>query len=123
MEAITRCVNFLGDADSTGAICGQIAGAFYGYDHIDARLVTQLRQWDQGEIALRGALLYVQGSQLSEKEEIKARQKCALCDRDWRVETGVKIAPNLPELPEKGAKPKQPPSTPRPTNLLRRVSI
>ena len=26
-----RCINFLGDSDSTGSICGQIAGAFYGY--------------------------------------------------------------------------------------------
>ena len=29
-SAVVRCVNFLGDADSTAAICGQIAGAFYG---------------------------------------------------------------------------------------------
>eukprot|EP00930_Biecheleria_cincta_P026147 TRINITY_DN18482_c0_g1_i1.p1 TRINITY_DN18482_c0_g1~~TRINITY_DN18482_c0_g1_i1.p1 ORF type:complete len:580 (+),score=108.68 TRINITY_DN18482_c0_g1_i1:127-1866(+) len=64
-EAISRCVNFLGDADSTGAICGQIAGAFYGVDAIDARLVQRLRPWDTGEVALRGALLYGLAAQLS----------------------------------------------------------
>lgn len=62
MEALTRCVNFLGDADSTGAICGQMAGAFYGLSAIDARLVSRLRRWDCDEVALRGALLHVLGA-------------------------------------------------------------
>merc|ERR1711959_776298 len=66
MAALARCVNMLGDADSTGAILGQLAGAFYGYDAIDKRLVERLRQWDDGEIALRAALLYAQGTDLSE---------------------------------------------------------
>ncbi|CAE7241021.1 CPK2, partial [Symbiodinium pilosum] len=64
MEALTRCVNFLGDADSTGAICGQMAGAFYGLSAIDARLVSRLRRWDCDEVALRGALLHVLGTSL-----------------------------------------------------------
>jgi len=51
----------LGDADTTGAICGQIAGAFYGMSAIDTRLIASLRTWDAGEIALRGALLVVLG--------------------------------------------------------------
>ena len=29
LEAVARCVNFLVDADTTAAICGQLAGAFY----------------------------------------------------------------------------------------------
>jgi len=65
MEALTRCVNFLGDADSTGAICGQMAGAFYGLSAIDARLVSRLRRWDCDEVALRGALLHVLGASAS----------------------------------------------------------
>ena len=28
--ALERCLNFLGDADTTGAITGQLAGAIYG---------------------------------------------------------------------------------------------
>lgn len=66
-EALSRCVNFLGDADSTGAICGQVAGAFYGVDAIDSRLVQRLRLWDSGEVALRGALLYGLAAQLSQE--------------------------------------------------------
>merc|ERR1719158_1194848 len=54
MAAVGRCVNMLGDADSTGAILGQLAGAFYGIDAIDKRLLEKLRKWDDGEIALRG---------------------------------------------------------------------
>ena len=42
MAALARCVNLLGDADSTGAILGQIAGAFYGIDRIDGRLIDRL---------------------------------------------------------------------------------
>jgi ADP-ribosyl-[dinitrogen reductase] hydrolase len=57
-DAVARCVNFLGDADSTGAVAGQIAGALYGYRAIDARLVARLDRWDDGEIALRGILLH-----------------------------------------------------------------
>jgi ADP-ribosyl-[dinitrogen reductase] hydrolase len=57
-EAIERCVGFLGDADSTAAVAGQIAGAIYGYGAIDRRMLADLRQWDDGEVALRGALLY-----------------------------------------------------------------
>merc|ERR1719330_1358231 len=30
-EAVARCVNLLGDADSHGSIAGQLAGAIYGY--------------------------------------------------------------------------------------------
>jgi len=64
-DAVARCVNFLGDADSTGSITGQIAGAFYGYSQIDRRCVSNLERWDDREVALRGALLCVLGSQHS----------------------------------------------------------
>lgn len=61
-EAVVRCANHLGDADSTAAIAGQIAGALYGYSAIDPRLLARLARWDGGETALRGALLYGLGS-------------------------------------------------------------
>jgi ADP-ribosyl-[dinitrogen reductase] hydrolase len=57
-ETVERCVNFLGDADSTGAVAGQIAGALYGYAAVEAPMIANLRRWDDGEIALRAALLY-----------------------------------------------------------------
>jgi hypothetical protein len=78
MAAITRCINCLGDADSTGAICGQMAGAFYGLESIDRRLVQQLNRWDSGEIALRGAMLYSLGTKLSDEAKACARRR--LCD-------------------------------------------
>jgi hypothetical protein len=54
-------VNFLGDADSTGSIAGQIAGALYGASQIDFRLVTNLVKWDDGDTALRAVLLHSLG--------------------------------------------------------------
>eukprot|EP00443_Scrippsiella_acuminata_P008636 CAMPEP_0115315788 /NCGR_PEP_ID=MMETSP0270-20121206/77773_1 /TAXON_ID=71861 /ORGANISM="Scrippsiella trochoidea, Strain CCMP3099" /LENGTH=512 /DNA_ID=CAMNT_0002735145 /DNA_START=61 /DNA_END=1596 /DNA_ORIENTATION=- len=112
MDAVVRCINFLGDADSTGAICGQIAGAFYGVDTIDVRLVSQLRRWDAGQIALRGALLYVLGSELSEEEKDIAKLKTwgALAwDRNRPMPDGlVEVAAALAEksaLPAAAAKP------------------
>lgn len=62
--AIYRVVNLLGDADTTGAICGQIAGALFGYRTIIATTigsewVANLYQWDPHmEIPMRAILLY-----------------------------------------------------------------
>ena len=36
-EAIIAAVNHDGDSDSTGAVCGNIMGAIYGYEHIAGR--------------------------------------------------------------------------------------
>ena len=56
-QAVECCVNFLGDADSHGAICGQIAGALYGYRAIHPKLRSNLYSWDDGQVPLRAALL------------------------------------------------------------------
>ncbi|KAK3267356.1 hypothetical protein CYMTET_24085 [Cymbomonas tetramitiformis] len=66
-EAIEKCVNHLGDADTTAAITGQIAGAFYGYSGIEEHLKIQLQRWDDSEIAVRAALLV---SLAKEKESV-----------------------------------------------------
>ena len=70
--AIERCVNFLGDADSTAAICGQIAGALYGYTAIDDRFKAQLLEWDDAEIALRAALLVARPVRAAPEDECPA---------------------------------------------------
>ena len=70
--AIERCVNFLGDADSTAAICGQIAGALYGYTAIDDRFKAQLLEWDDAEIALRAALLVARPVRAAPEDESPA---------------------------------------------------
>ena len=70
--AIERCVNFLGDADSTAAICGQIGGALYGYTAIDDRFKAQLLEWDDAEIALRAALLVARPVRAAPEDESPA---------------------------------------------------
>ncbi|KAJ3338537.1 hypothetical protein HDU83_008035 [Entophlyctis luteolus] len=57
-DAILKTVNFLGDADSTGAVTGQIAGAFYGAENIPDFMRKPIEKWDHGSIALRAALMY-----------------------------------------------------------------
>jgi len=42
-----RAVNLVDDADTTGAVCGQIAGAFYGESAIPAEWRRQLVMSDQ----------------------------------------------------------------------------
>merc|ERR1712190_143064 len=65
---ILHAVNLLGDADTVGAIAGQLAGALYGYNCITEEEFGQvcldsLRKWDpDAEIGLRAALLYHQGA-------------------------------------------------------------
>lgn len=62
-DAILKTVNMLGDADSTGSICGQMAGAFYGFSKINSVFYELLRRWDNDEIIMRAFFLY----KLSEK--------------------------------------------------------
>merc|ERR1711939_40806 len=57
--AIVKCINFCGDADTTGAICAQLAGAMYGFSAIDPHWVEEMRRWAKDEVELRAALLYL----------------------------------------------------------------
>ena len=41
-DALLLAVNHKGDSDSTGAICGNIVGAFYGYDALPADWIKTL---------------------------------------------------------------------------------
>ena len=59
--AVEKCVNFLGDADSTGSMAGQLAGSIYGYRSVDPRMVANLNRWDDHHTALRALLLYQLG--------------------------------------------------------------
>jgi len=62
-----RVINLLGDADTTGAIAGQMAGALYGLRGIascewGSACLQSLKRWDpHAEIAMRAALLYHRG--------------------------------------------------------------
>src|SRR5262249_29220624 len=53
-EAVLRAVNLGDDADTTGAICGQLAGAYWGESKIPESLRTGLARMDMLENALSG---------------------------------------------------------------------
>lgn len=55
-DAVLKAVNLGDDADTTGAVCGQIAGAYYGLDAIPARWVEELME---GERIVRTAEMLV----------------------------------------------------------------
>jgi len=53
-EAVLKAVNLGDDADTTGAICGQLAGAYWGESGISESLRTGLARMDMIEVALAG---------------------------------------------------------------------
>jgi ADP-ribosylglycohydrolase len=57
-EALVKAVNMCGDADTVGAVTGQIAGAMYGYDEIPLRWLQSVTYWNSGSILYRAHLLY-----------------------------------------------------------------
>ena len=55
-EAVLKAVNLGDDADTTGAVCGQLAGAFWGESGIPKALRDGLARYDMIDKALRGLL-------------------------------------------------------------------
>jgi ADP-ribosyl-[dinitrogen reductase] hydrolase len=55
-EAVLRAVNLGEDADTTGAVCGQLAGAFWGESNIPIEWRESLARKDLFEDALAGLL-------------------------------------------------------------------
>ena len=55
-NAVLKAVNLGDDADTTGAICGQLAGAFWGESGISESLRSGLARMDRLENALAGIL-------------------------------------------------------------------
>ena len=51
-EAVLKAVNLGNDADTTGAICGQLAGAYWGESGIPSELKSGLARRDLLENAL-----------------------------------------------------------------------
>lgn len=56
-EAVLKAVNLGDDADTTGAICGQLAGAYWGESEIPESLRSGLARTDLLENALAGILV------------------------------------------------------------------
>jgi ADP-ribosyl-[dinitrogen reductase] hydrolase len=55
-EAVLKAVNLGDDADTTGAVCGQLAGAYWGESNIPETLRSGLARIDLIESALEGIL-------------------------------------------------------------------
>lgn len=74
-SALLKCVNMRGDADTVGAITGQIAGAIYGLSTasgVPLDWVISLQNWDNGgDIATRAYKLFhaLAATDLSEKRK------------------------------------------------------
>ena len=66
-DTIVYIINMLGDADTTGSMAGQMAGAFYGYQSIlnspepAKYMLTSLQKWDNYAFELHGVCLYCLG--------------------------------------------------------------
>jgi ADP-ribosyl-[dinitrogen reductase] hydrolase len=55
-HAVLRAVNLGDDADTTGAVCGQLAGAYWGDSEIPVEYIEGLARRDLIERAVRGLL-------------------------------------------------------------------
>lgn len=60
-DAIIKAVNLCGDADTIGAVCGQIAGAYYGYESIPERWINVLKYREM--IENKATSLYIFGKE------------------------------------------------------------
>ncbi len=46
-DALVAAVNLGGDSDTIGAVCGQVAGAYYGFESIPDRWVKAVKTWQK----------------------------------------------------------------------------
>ena len=46
-DALVAAVNLGGDADTIGAVCGQIAGGYYGFSSIPKKWLTDIKDWER----------------------------------------------------------------------------
>ena len=78
-----KAVNMLGDADSTGSITGQMAGAWYGFSDVfynkqgEQFLFKQLSKWDDYEFGVRAVCLFKIGKDFAGKlkKQLKEQKK------------------------------------------------
>jgi len=84
--SLQKCINYRGDADSTGSITGQLCGAFYGFTAIQVKLVNNALQWDNGENLFRAILLCPQFHPqmvVDEKENFELKSSDSVCESDF----------------------------------------
>ena len=55
-DALVAAVNLGGDADTIGAVCGQIAGSYYGYSAIPRKWLEAVKDWQKVEALIENFL-------------------------------------------------------------------
>ena len=60
-DGLIAAVNLGGDSDSIGAVFGQIAGAYYGFDAIPERWVKAVKTWAKVDTLIERFLDAVKG--------------------------------------------------------------
>ena len=86
---IAHAINLLGDADSTGSIAGQIAGALYGVEAIPAAWLAHLEPWDGGSPDLAGDIM-LRAWLLHHRHDDALLGRClsSVCEPDERFRDG-----------------------------------
>ena len=74
-SALLKAVNLRGDADSVGAITGQMAGALYGYSSIPSDWLRELFTWDDAGIGIRTSLLINEAQKYRTRSLQKEKKK------------------------------------------------
>lgn len=67
-EGLVAAVNLGGDSDTIGAVFGQIAGAYYGFDAIPDRWVKAVKTWEKVDALIARFLDAVEGNDTAEPE-------------------------------------------------------
>merc|ERR1712087_885159 len=87
-DAVEKAVNLLGDADSTGSIAGQMAGAWYGFSDVfydvdrQQFLWRQLAKWSDYEFGIRAVLLTVMGKDAAGQYKVERKEKNKACEKE-----------------------------------------
>ena len=76
-EGCLKVVNLGDDADTTGAVYGQIAGAFYGYNAIPTKWMEKLAKKDLLEDTAKGLFEAANGGKKAEKEPVPSAERPA----------------------------------------------
>lgn len=97
-ECVLLAANIGNDADTTAAICGQIAGAFYGIDNIPKDWIETLT--DSEEIVKLANELYELGKEEKQMNTVTCYRPTGQNELDLVAQTNYKKwPPRLPEQP------------------------
>lgn len=88
-DGMIAAVNLGGDSDSIGAIYGQIAGAYYGFDAIPERWVKAVKTWSEVDALIEKFLDAVERESVFPKVLDLIRQSKKVCTSYIQRELGL----------------------------------